>query len=44
MKRTAFTLYAIVVLVMAMATFVEKYRGTGFVQHDIYGSWWFTML
>ncbi|MBQ9362531.1 MAG: cytochrome c biogenesis protein ResB [Bacteroidaceae bacterium] len=44
MKRTAFTLYAIVVLVMAMATFVEKYRGTGFVQQSIYGSWWFTLL
>ena len=44
MKRTAFTLYAMVILVMAIATFMEKYRGTGFAQQSIYGSWWFTLL
>ena len=44
MKRITFSLYAIVILVMAMATFIEKYRGTGFVQQSIYGSWWFCLL
>lgn len=44
MKRFTFILYAIVILVMAMATFVEKYQGTGYVQQSIYGTWWFTLL
>ena len=41
-KKATFTLYAIVVLVMAMATIVEKTQGTPYVLSNIYGSWWFT--
>ena len=29
---------------MAVATFVEKYRGTDFAHAAVYGSWWFTAL
>jgi ABC-type transport system involved in cytochrome c biogenesis permease subunit len=44
MKRLTFILYAIVILVMAMATIVEKFQSTGYVQQHIYGAWWFTLL
>ena len=44
MKKCTFTLYAIVVIVMAVATVVEKTEGTPFVLSNIYGSWWFTGL
>ena len=44
LKKTTFTLYAIVILVMAMATFIEKTHGTPYVLSNIYGSWWFTAL
>ena len=43
-KKITFTLYVIVILVMAMATVVEKTQGTPFVLGNIYGSWWFTGL
>lgn len=43
-KITTFSLYAIAILVMAMATFVEKERGTAWVLENIYGSWWFCAL
>ena len=43
-KKITFTLYAIVILVMAMATIVEKVQGTSYVLGNIYGSWWFTAL
>jgi ABC-type transport system involved in cytochrome c biogenesis permease subunit len=29
---------------MAVATFIEKYRGTDYVAENIYGAWWFTVL
>lgn len=44
LKTATFTLYAIVILVMAMATVVEKTQGTPYVLSNIYGSWWFTGL
>lgn len=44
LKKATFTLYAIVILVMAMATFVEKTQGTPYVLNNIYGAWWFTTL
>ena len=44
LKKTTFTIYAIVILVMAMATFIEKTHGTPYVLSNIYGSWWFTAL
>ena len=43
-KKITFTLYAIVILVMAMATIIEKTQGTPYVLGHIYGSWWFTAL
>ena len=44
LKKVTFTLYAIVILVMAMATVVEKTQGTPYVLGNVYGSWWFTGL
>ena len=44
LKRITFSLYAIVILVMAMATFIEKYKGSGYVSATVYGSWWFSLL
>lgn len=44
LKKATFTVYAIVILVMAMATFIEKTQGTPYVLNTIYGAWWFTAL
>ncbi len=44
LKKIAFTLYAIVIFVMAMATIMEKTKGTPYVLNNVYGSWWFTSL
>ena len=44
LKKILFTLYVIVLVCMAAATFVEKYRGTDFVRSSVYGSWWFVCL
>lgn len=44
LKRIVFTLYALVIITMAAATFIEKSRGTDFVHTAVYGSWWFTAL
>ena len=35
---------AVVAVVLAAATVVEKYQGTDFVHSHIYGSWWFFAL
>ena len=39
-----FTLYALIVACIGVATVVEKYSGTDFVGDNIYGSWWFSAL
>lgn len=44
LKRVLCSVYVLVVLVMAMATVVEKMQGTEFVLSTFYGSWWFVML
>ena len=44
MAKTAFALYAILCIIMAVATFVENSYGTQFVHTYIYGSWWFILL
>lgn len=44
LKKTLFILYVIVLISMAVATFVEPARGTGYVAEHVYGSWWFIML
>ena len=38
------SLYTLIVVCIAAATVVEKYRGTSFVGDNIYGSWWFSAL
>lgn len=43
-KTATATLYALVVIVMATATIVEKYHGTAVAKTTIYGSWWFVVL
>lgn len=44
LRRTAFALYALLVLIMAIATFVENSHGTAFAHRHIYDSWWFLAL
>lgn len=44
LKRITIALYIVVIAVMAVATIIEKYYGTEFVQSDIYGAWWFSLL
>ena len=43
-KKISFTLYALVILVMAIATMIEKTQGTPYVLSHIYGAWWFSAL
>lgn len=43
-KYILFSVYPLVLAVMAAATIVEKYRGTEFVSEKIYGAWWFVLL
>lgn len=43
-KIVAFAAVFVLSVVMAVATFVEKYKGTDFVSTAIYGSWWFATL
>lgn len=44
MKKTVFTLYLIILIVLASATLVEHFVGTARTHELIYGSWWFTLL
>lgn len=44
LKKITCTLYAIVILVMAIATIMEKNEGTAFVATTVYGSWWFIAI
>lgn len=44
MKKSLYVLYPLVMLAMAVATFVEKDKGTQYVSDHIYGSWWFIAL
>ena len=37
-------LYVVVVVILAAATIIEKYEGTTFVSHHVYGAWWFSLL
>lgn len=43
-KITAIVSLAILIIIMAIATFVEKENGTAFVSEHIYESWWFVTL
>lgn len=44
LKNTLFVLYVAMLIVMAVATFVEPVKGSGYVSADIYGSWWFALM
>ena len=44
LRKVLFTSYVLVVASMGAATFIEKYRGTGFAHAAVYGSWWFVAL
>ena len=43
-KKILAVIYIILIVIMATATGVEKYRGADFVGENIYGSWWFILL
>ena len=43
-RRTSFALYAILVVIMAIATIVENYYGSDFAHQHIYEAWWFIAL
>jgi len=43
MRKFIAAIYVILLLAMAVATFVEKYRGTDYVATYIYGSAWFAV-
>lgn len=43
-KILLFTLYILVVVTMACATFIEKNKGTDYAVSKIYGATWFTLL
>ena len=44
MQRTAFALYAVLIVAMAIATFVENSYGSAVAHEYIYGAWWFIGL
>lgn len=44
LRKALCSLYILVILVMAVATLAEEARGTAFVQQNVYGAWWFTVL
>lgn len=44
MKKVSFTLLGMIVVVLATATFLEKYYGSDFAHRYIYGAGWFTGL
>lgn len=43
-KKIISLLYIAVLIVMAIATIVEKSWGTDYVHANIYGAWWFTLV
>ena len=43
-KKTIIILYTLIIVCIACATVIEKYRGTAFVSEHIYGAWWFSAL
>mgnify|MGYP001255372184 FL=1 len=43
-KKSIILLYATIIVIMAVTTFVEHDRGTQFTSTEIYGSWWFCAI
>ncbi|MCE2616743.1 cytochrome c biogenesis protein CcsA [Phocaeicola oris] len=44
LKRVLFIVYFILVVVLGIATFIDRYVSNQFVKETIYGSWWFCLL
>ena len=44
MKRIVIVVYIVVVAVLAAATRVERYQGSGYVADHVFGTWWFSAL
>ena len=44
MKKIIIALYALIVIVLGGATFVEHIQGRDFALQHIYGTWWFSLL
>ncbi|MDE6861409.1 MAG: cytochrome c biogenesis protein CcsA [Alistipes sp.] len=44
LRRTAITLMISLIAVLIAATVAEKFRGTAFVDANVYSSWWFVAL
>ena len=44
MKRITVAVYIGLVVLLAVATVVEQLRGTGFVEQQVYHTWWFCAL
>ena len=44
MKKIIIALYALIVVVLGGATFVEHSHGRDFALQHIYGAWWFSLL
>ncbi len=44
MKKIIIALYALIVVVLGGATFVEHIQGRNFALQHIYGAWWFSLL
>lgn len=44
MKKIIIALYALIVVVLGGATFVEHIQGRDFALQHIYGAWWFSLL
>lgn len=44
MKKLSFGLLIVIMLCLAVATFIENRMGTDFVSYHIYGAWWFVVV
>lgn len=44
MRKIIITLYIIILLILATATFVENTEGREYALTNIYGAWWFSLL
>ena len=44
LKKLLSSLYILVIVAMAAATFIEKWRGTDFAHAAVYSAWWFVAL
>ena len=43
-KKTIISIYILLIVALATATFVENIEGTPFTDQYFYGSWWFILL